>query len=31
MTKLFALIVCIYFDAPFYIFVIGFLCLMMDD
>lgn len=31
MTKLFALIVCMFIEAPFYVFVIGFLCVMWDD
>lgn len=31
MTALFALIVCIHYDAPFYVFVIGFLCLLLDS
>jgi hypothetical protein len=29
MTALFALIVCLHYHAPFYVFVIGALCLML--
>lgn len=31
MTALFGLFACIHFDAPWYFFVIGFFCLLLDS
>ena len=31
LTALFALIVCLHYHAPLYVFVIGFLLMMLDD
>lgn len=30
-TAIFGLLVCIHYNAPIYAFVIGFLCLLVDD
>lgn len=31
IVAIFAFFTCVHFDAPFYIFLIGFLCLLLDE